>query len=189
MVRPAAKPKDEIVGTIARVFRRYGYEGATMSILSRDTGLGRSSLYHHFAEGKEDMASQALAMVEDHFENEVFPLLEASSPPIVKLARFTKRLNDYYEGGRLGCLLAAFSLQGSPSAVAGRVSALFERWIGALARVYGEGGLPRSDAMRRARRVVAGLQGALVLTTATRDASHLEDALTAMRTINERGES
>lgn len=56
---PAAldeKEKAQIVGRLFIVFRDHGYEGASLADLSRATKLGKSSLYHHFPRGKEQMA-------------------------------------------------------------------------------------------------------------------------------------
>ena len=51
--------KDEVIQRIVAAFREHGYEGASLSILSQATGLGRSSLYHYFPNGKTDMAQAA----------------------------------------------------------------------------------------------------------------------------------
>ena len=59
MAHPALA-KEEVVARLMKVFRREGYEGASLSRLSEATGLGRSSLYHHFPRGKEDMAAAVL---------------------------------------------------------------------------------------------------------------------------------
>ena len=53
---PAAPlQKTEIVNRIAMVFRQHGYEGASLSLIADATGLGRSSIYHHFPGGKDEM--------------------------------------------------------------------------------------------------------------------------------------
>ena len=57
----APAPKADIVRKLADVFSRHGYEGASLKLLSQATGLGRSSLYHYFPNGKEDMASAVLS--------------------------------------------------------------------------------------------------------------------------------
>jgi len=55
-----AKEKAEIVGRLFIVFQDKGYEGASLADLSQATGLGKSSLYHHFPRGKEQMAEAVL---------------------------------------------------------------------------------------------------------------------------------
>ncbi|MCY7320404.1 MAG: TetR/AcrR family transcriptional regulator, partial [Phormidesmis sp. CAN_BIN36] len=52
--------KDSAIPELVKVFRQYGYEGATLAKLSEATGLGKASLYHHFPKGKEEMASAVL---------------------------------------------------------------------------------------------------------------------------------
>lgn len=52
--------KEEVIAQLTKVFRQYGYEGATLARLSEATGLGKASLYHHFPKGKEEMAAVVL---------------------------------------------------------------------------------------------------------------------------------
>ena len=58
---PAAQAsRDEVVDRLLTAFRRKGYDGASLADLSAATGLGRSSLYHYFPGGKEEMARAVL---------------------------------------------------------------------------------------------------------------------------------
>ena len=179
------KTKQEVTWAVARVFRRYGYEGATMSLFCKETGLGRSSLYHHFPQGKQEMASQALQLVEDHFVNVIFPELEGDGRPDQRLSRFAAQLHEYYEGGRMGCILGVFSLQATPSPVLAHVRSLFDRWIAALASTYQDAKLPADLAVKRAARAVAGVQGGLIMSAAMGDKDRLEDALAFMCNLAE----
>ena len=57
---PAQKiTREDALDRITAVFRKWGYEGATLRMISEATGLGRASLYHHFPGGKDDMARAA----------------------------------------------------------------------------------------------------------------------------------
>lgn len=69
--------RERLIMTIGRVFRRYGYEGASLSILSRETGLGRSSLHHFFPGGKEDMAMAVLDLAERFVRDDLMRQLSA----------------------------------------------------------------------------------------------------------------
>ena len=78
---PATKvTDDEVFQNIAEVFRTYGYEGASIRLLSEATGLERASLYHRFPNGKEGMAVAVIAHTGAWFHEHVFlPLRGASS--------------------------------------------------------------------------------------------------------------
>lgn len=60
MPRPPKQTKAETLQKLKQVFRDHGYEGASMQALSEATGLSKASLYHHFPDGKQEMASQVL---------------------------------------------------------------------------------------------------------------------------------
>ena len=53
--------KDEVLDRLTKTFRTSGYDGASLARLSESTGIGRSSLYHYFPGGKEEMAQAVLA--------------------------------------------------------------------------------------------------------------------------------
>ena len=60
--------KEEVITKLVPVFRRYGYEGATVSRLSEATGLKKASLYYHFQGGKEQMAEAVLGLIKQLFK-------------------------------------------------------------------------------------------------------------------------
>ena len=60
-----------ITQTLFEVFRREGFDGASMSSIARATGLGRSSLYHYFPGGKHEMALTVLDHLEGWFQRKV----------------------------------------------------------------------------------------------------------------------
>src|SRR5260370_8776623 len=76
---PAAlASKDEIIDRLFTVFRDRGFEGASLADLSRATGLGKSSLYHHFPRGKEQMAEAVLERATALIDN---ANLKVAQPP------------------------------------------------------------------------------------------------------------
>ena len=84
--------RGEAIDRILAVFRRYGYEGASLARLSEATGLGRSSLYHHFPNGKVDMARAAVTSVRAWLIKHVFPALAEDAPPAERLRKFADGL-------------------------------------------------------------------------------------------------
>jgi TetR/AcrR family transcriptional regulator, lmrAB and yxaGH operons repressor len=176
--------KADTVQAITKSFRQHGYEGATMSVLEEMTGLARSSLYHHFPEGKTAMARDALAGVVNRFENEPLQMLNGEKPVQTRLRQFAKALRAYYEEGSLGCVIAAFSHQGTPPVVREQAGELATSWATGLSRAYEEHGMKRSVARAQAKRAIAELQGALILANVTGDQSYFDLAIDHMCTLD-----
>lgn len=162
MSKPAAS-KDKIVNRLTALFRSHGYEGASLSLISNATGLGRSSLYYHFPNGKEDMAEAALAEVADFFrEHVVGPLLE-TGPARDRIVRFTKGLDKFYSGGQVSCLVNVFNLGDSKDKFQPELAKRMRRLIGVLKDTLVQAGLPAATAAARAEDAVISIHGALVV--------------------------
>jgi AcrR family transcriptional regulator len=137
--------------------------------LSKVTGLGRSSLYHHFPGGKADMARAVLDRVDDWLDAAVIAPLEEPGAPRDRLARMTSALDAFYEGGRERCILGGFVIGESREMFAPRLAAAFERWISAMAAVARDGNVPAGEARRRAEKVAMLVQGGVILAAASGD--------------------
>lgn len=152
-----------MVTALRDVFRARGWDGASLSDLSAATGLGRASLYHHFPNGKADMAAAALDDVERRLEEELLAPLKGPGSAEERFAAELELLRAYYRDGDLGCLLGALALGRDEHGLGARVNAAFERWIATLAGLAQERGVEPARARRNALTVVASLQGALVM--------------------------
>jgi TetR/AcrR family transcriptional regulator, lmrAB and yxaGH operons repressor len=167
---PAAKiTREDAIHRIADVFRRLGYDGASLSELSKATGLGRASLYHHFPGGKEDMARAVFAWLDAVVANELVAPLVAAGPPRARVDRWVEGVTRIYAGGRKNCLLGAMVLGGSSELFASELRAAFRVQLEALEKLLREARTPRGDARRRAENALARIQGALVLARGLRD--------------------
>ncbi|GLK75716.1 TetR family transcriptional regulator [Methylopila jiangsuensis] len=168
-----------MVTALRDVFRAKGWDGASLSDLSRATGLSRAALYHHFPNGKADMAAAALDDVERRLGAELFAPLAGEGAPEARFARWLDGIAAYYRNGDLGCLLGALSLGQDEHKLRPRVEDGFTRWIEALARLADERGAAPADARASAVAVVALIQGALTLARATSSSAPFETALRA----------
>jgi AcrR family transcriptional regulator len=153
---------------IADAFRMYGYEGASMSILSTKTGLGRASLYHHFPGGKNDMAVRALGHVAANARSVVLEQLRGSDSPLVRLQRFATSLATFYKQGQSNCLLGTMALSGGLEACGDQLKSGMHEWMTAIAALLVEAGFTRSEAMRRSEDAVIQIQGGLVVSRCMR---------------------
>lgn len=160
---PALLSRDEVLARVLAVVRRQGYDGASLAELSKATGLGKSSLYHHFPNGKDDMVGAVLGHLESVLEGEVFAPLRAPGDPEARLRRMCQSLDDFYGGGREACLLASLGVGDSSRRFHSRVRKIFRAWIGAIAAALRDAGFPQAAAEARAEEAVLRIEGALVV--------------------------
>jgi TetR/AcrR family transcriptional regulator, lmrAB and yxaGH operons repressor len=177
---PALLSRDEVVERLTLVVRRRGYDGASLAELSKATGLGKSSLYHYFPNGKDDMVRAVLDHVEAQLRERVFTPLRAAGSPRRRVEQMVRTLDEYYRGGREACVLGNLVLGTSRTRFRGRLRAIFDEWIEALASALVEAGLPSAVARERAEDAVMRVEGALVLAGAMDDVSRFGRALEQM---------
>jgi len=167
---PAAlMPRDEVVERLMKVVRRHGYDGASLAELSKATGLGRSSLYHHFPEGKDDMVRAVLDQLEQGLRTLIFEPLRDSRPPRRRLEQMIKTVDAYYSGGREACVLGNLVLSTSRTRFHARLRGIFEQWIDAVAATLTDAGVSRSEARGLAEDAIVRFEGALIVAGGTGD--------------------
>ena len=89
----------EVLRTLGEVFRAHGYEGASLTLITEATGLGKGSLYNLFPGGKEQMAAEVLASIDGWFELNIYaPLCEATDPARA-IAAMIAGVDRYFHSG------------------------------------------------------------------------------------------
>ena len=159
----------DILPVLAEVFREYGYEGASLSLIGGATKLGKGSLYHFFPGGKEEMASAVLAEVDHWFETQIYAPLRDSDASGVSIVRMFEAVDAYFRSGRRICLVGAFALADTRDQFAAAIHSYFLRWVAALALALQTAGHPPGSAAALAEELVGGIQGAIVLSRALDD--------------------
>lgn len=163
---PAVLSREEVIMRILAVFRQYGYDGASLARLSEATGMGRSSLYHHFPDGKEDMAAEAMSAVAAWLRDNLLSTLGGKDAPKKRLQRFATRLSEFYQGGEKTCLMDVFTIGDAGPLFQKALSARLQLIITTIAQVVEETGVDKTEATRRAEDAVISWEGALVVSRA-----------------------
>jgi TetR/AcrR family transcriptional regulator, lmrAB and yxaGH operons repressor len=178
---PAATiSKDEIVERLFALFQEHGFDGASLSDVSRATGLGKSSLYHHFPDGKLQMAEAVLERAGIVIDDEIVKVAHAPLPLKARLRKIVALLNQMYSGGRVLCVLGRLAASTVRSDTQGSLQHVFEAWIGAITALARESGMAPQRARHFAEDWIARLQGALILQAATGDTGPFERTLDAL---------
>ena len=157
--------KADVIPMVAEVFRELGYEGASMSKITARTRLSKGSLYYFFPGGKEEMAAEVLAQVDDWFVHNVFEPLEHDDPHTA-IQKMWYEVDAYFRSGRRICLLGAFAIDETRDRFAARICQYFKRWIDALSAALVRAGVTTELGTRISEEVVSGIQGGLILARA-----------------------
>lgn len=155
--------RGDAVPLLAELFREHGFAGASLSEITKRTGLGKGSLYHLFPGGKEEMARAVLDNVAGWFETNVFMPLREGEDPAAGIDAMFRAVIDFFHSGRRVCLVGTFALDDTRERFAAEVQSYFAVWIRVLAAALKRSGFDTRAARETAEDVVAGIQGALVL--------------------------
>jgi len=175
---PAALlPRDEVVARIQNVFRDLGFDGASLAQISIATGLGKSSLYHHFPGGKDDMAIAVLERLDTWMNERALSVLRRDGTPKARLREMLRILDEYYVSGRRACVLANLIVGGSREKFQDYLITAFSDWIAALSALALEAGIRRPEAQQRAEDAVVRIEGALIVAAGLNDPGPFKRAL------------
>ena len=172
--------KEDAIAQLAEVFRNYGYEGATLTRLSKASGLGKASLYHHFPRGKEEMAEAVLNYVTHCFRALVLDPLQGPGKPAERIDRMSQNIREFYRFGQDPCLLSILTLGEAKDLFDQPVKQAFETWLDTLAGVLVEAGFNPAQAYRRAEDAIIQIQGVLVLSRSVNSTTAFERVITAL---------
>lgn len=156
---------------LAEVFRKHGYDGATITLISNATGLGKGSLYNFFPGGKSEMLTAVLLDIDNWFTETIFDPLEQAVEPWPAIVKMFDAVTRYFDSGERVCIVGALGMGASRDPFAETVAGYFLRWISALTKCLCAGGRMKSDAAMISEDTVAGIQGAIILSRALNDRS------------------
>ncbi len=171
----------DVLPALGEVFREHGVAGASLSIITEATGLGKGSLYHFFPGGKEEMVAAVLAQIDGWFEDNVFSPLDNAADPRRAIDDMFDAVTDYFDSGSRVCLVGALALVDTRDSFSDAIRSYFDRWVKALARALKKLGHPRGHAKDQAEHIVLGIQGALVLARASHDNAVFTRAISRLR--------
>jgi AcrR family transcriptional regulator len=174
---PRLVSDEQLMDGLTDLFRERGFEAASLGDIAAATGLRRSSLYHRFPGGKQQMAAEVVDHVRGRLTDTVLAPLSEPGELRDRVKAVGRLLERFYEGGAKSCLLESFSL-GDPGVDAStllRGSA--EAWIEAFAGVACQSGASRPEARARAQDALASIEGALVVARVTGDRTSFTRAI------------
>jgi TetR/AcrR family transcriptional repressor of lmrAB and yxaGH operons len=151
----------------ARLMQRDGYAATSWRAIVEDAGTPWGSAHHYFPDGKEVLATEALALGDAEVRESIARCIEhtaSAGDAVRELFSATARSlrdSDY----RRGCPLATVALETAPdsTALTETCSAAFHGWEQQLSVRLQADGVPRKRARELATIAIATFEGALLL--------------------------
>ena len=161
-----ADARNRMIEGAATLLARKGFQAASFGEVVKLTRAPRGSIYHHFPEGKDEMIGEAV----DLLGNKAFAPIEqyAGSSPDVVTAKVLEVWRAYLEKSELqaGCAILAVTVTATSASVIARAAEVFRSWRERIAALLKDGGLDGQEADEFAAMLVAGIEGATVLSRA-----------------------
>src|SRR5690349_18346490 len=185
MPRPD-RSRAALVESAALLFRRQGYAATGVNQILESADVKAGSLYHHFPDGKQQLAAAVVDVVGGDIERRLRSFLASD----LAVADIVDAWIDLMSAGlssdrRDGCPIepiATESVNASPQ-VRDASARAFGGWCSAVADRLRSDGWPADDAQQTALAVIALLEGALILSRIAGDAAALRAAKAAARTL------
>lgn len=176
MARMVAERSDAIA-SLAEVFREHGYEGASLALIGKATGLGKGSLYHFFPNGKEEMVRAVLVEIEQWFEDSVYSPLRDGDDADAAIKAMLDETAKYFRSGRRVCLVGALAVTNTRDLFAQAIRGYFVAWVDALQAALVRQGRDTGRARILSEDAVLSIQGAIVLSRALDDPAVFQRAI------------
>lgn len=172
MSRSQADTRTRLIAAAASAFRDKGFHGTALSEVLRRAGASKSSLFHHFPAGKDDLALAAarwadegtLRIIDEAFRGA--PDFRTGCTTLChKLARLMER-----EPHLAGCPITQILFRDEgDGAFRAETAGIFDGWRDRVASHAARLGLPPALAADRAETLLIALQGAWALARARQD--------------------
>jgi TetR/AcrR family transcriptional repressor of lmrAB and yxaGH operons len=182
--RRTLMPKDSRASMVRSAASLIGSQGVTATSFSEvlaDSGAPRGSIYHHFPEGKNQLARDAIRWTSDRvlaYQSAVTP---TSATEVLERFIGMWRQVVVTSGGRSGCVVAGVAVDTTRETNSGDDEGLitvvrdtFRSWIALLASQLEAVGIAADQANAIAQATLAGMEGALILCRAEGDVQPLE---------------
>ncbi len=172
----ASDSRARMVRSAASLIRSRGMSATSFSDVLADSGAPRGSIYHHFPNGKAQLAEDAVRWTSER----VVAHLRAgkATTPSDVLERFIDLWRQVVlaSAGTAGCVVAGVAID---TAAGDRdlielVQATFRTWASVLAEQLEAAGVQSNRAAPIAMATLAGMEGALILCRAEGDSKPLD---------------
>ncbi|MUN41741.1 TetR/AcrR family transcriptional regulator [Actinomadura litoris] len=178
--------RERMVRSAAHLFRERGYSGTGFRDVIAHSGAPRGSIYHHFPEGKAQLAEEAVRYAGEFLNAGILAATEGgdAASAVDAFTGWWRQVLIRSEF-RAGCPVVAVTVESHEDApqLAAAAARVFDRWQDTLATGLGNAGVADDRAARLARLIVASVEGATILCRAHRDVAPLDDIVKELKAM------
>lgn len=170
--------KQSILDAAERMTRDGGYHDVSFRRIAEDVGIRSASVFHHFT-SKEQLGAAVARRYTDRFMETIGDAHDASVSPKEKLARYCDafRHAQKIDGRMCLCGMLGAEISSLPSDVTKEVRRFFDLnigWLEAALTPARRKTSTKGDARGKAAMVLSALEGAIIVSRATGNASMLD---------------
>lgn len=178
MNKTALSTKDRLIRSAATLFRIRGYHGVGLNDLLAHAKAPKGSLYHHFPDGKPDLARAAAVWASDEMLRLIAISFEDAQSFEEGMTTLCHKLAKLFDlaGKWDGCPIAAILFEGPENETfRDEAKRLYEGWIAQGAEAAERLGATPQDAQRQSEKMFILLQGGWTLARARRSSDVLRN--------------
>jgi TetR/AcrR family transcriptional regulator, lmrAB and yxaGH operons repressor len=153
--------------TAKHLFQQRGYYAVGTAEIVDEADATKGSLYHHFPEGKEQIACEVVEAIRDDVLARLEALEASEQDPSLAVARLAEGMARWVEASRYreGSLLASLAVGALPDAPALQraLQQALDAWRARLGALLMGAGYRKQPARAMADTVLASLEGALLM--------------------------
>ncbi|KHF37782.1 TetR/AcrR family transcriptional regulator [Halalkalibacter okhensis] len=176
--------REVLIQTTARLLQTNGYVGTGLNEIIKQSGAPKGSIYHHFPDGKEQLAVEAINWTKGNVTSFIQKQLNLYEDPIESIQQFILDSAGRFEEDTYfkGVPIAAIVLETSASSEKLREACkeVFDAWHRIFAEKLISNEYTEEQAHKLALTVNSMLQGALVVSLARKDAESLRTVAEAI---------
>lgn len=184
-----ASARERITRATAELFRRQGYNGTSLSQVTKLAEAPVGSLYHHFPGGKADLA-ETVILSSGQAYRELFEMIFDAAPDPARA------VTDFFDGAAIvleesgyldACPIGTVALEvaSTNDRLRQATADVFDSWTASASVRLRAAGLPQARAKELATALVAAVEGGFMLSRAARDAEPLRSTGRLMRQLVE----
>lgn len=172
--------RERILDVTAELFRRYGYNGTGLKQIVAQASAPFGSVYHFFPGGKEQLGQETIRRSGRMYGELIDAVIDPAPDVVTGVAAFFDAAGavlaetDYADA----CPIATVALEVANTSEPLRqaTAEVFEAWIDAAAERINAAGVPTDRSRDLAVEVIAGLEGAFILSRAMKSTAPMEVA-------------